>query len=98
VHKGEILTPAASAGALKGITRATVFDIARELGIPMREAELTRYDIWCADECFLTGTGAEVIPVVKLDGRVIGTGKPGPITGRILTSFRKRVLVEGTRI
>ena len=50
-----------------------------------------------ADECFLTGTGAEVIPVVKLDGRVIGSGKPGPITGRVLTSFRKRVLVEGTR-
>ncbi len=98
IHKGEILTPAASAGALKGITRATVFEIARELGIPMRETDLTRYDIWCADECFLTGTGAEVIPVVKLDGRVIGTGKPGPITGRVLTSFRQRVLVEGTRI
>ena len=98
VCKGEIITPAASAGALKGITRATVFDIAKELGIPMREADLTRYDVWCADECFLTGTGAEVIPVVKLDGRVIGTGKPGPITGRVLTSFRKRVLAEGTRI
>ena len=98
IHKGEILTPAASAGALKGITRATVFDIARQLGIPMRETDLTRYDIWCADECFLTGTGAEVIPVVKLDGRVIGTGKPGPITGRVLTSFHQRVLVEGTRI
>jgi branched-chain amino acid aminotransferase len=98
VHKGEILTPAASAGALKGITRATVFDIAKALGIPMREADLTRYDIWCADECFLTGTGAEVIPVVKLDGRVIGTGKPGPVTGRVLTSFRQKVLVEGTRI
>jgi branched-chain amino acid aminotransferase len=98
VHKGEILTPAASAGALKGITRSTVFDISQELGIPMREADLTRYDIWCADECFLSGTGAEVIPVVKLDGRVIGTGKPGPITARVLTSFRKRVLVDGTRI
>ena len=98
IHKGEILTPAASAGALKGITRGTVFDIAKELGIPMREADLTRYDIWCADECFLTGTGAEVIAVVKLDGRVIGNGKPGPITGRVLTSFRKKVLVEGTRI
>jgi len=98
VQKGEIITPAASAGALKGITRATVFDIARELGIPMREADLTRYDVWCADECFLTGTGAEVIPVVKLDGRVIGTGKPGPVTARVLGSFRQRVLVEGTRI
>ena len=98
VHKGEIITPSASAGALKGITRATVFDIAQELGIPMRAADLTRYDVWCADECFLTGTGAEVIPVVKLDGRVIGTGKPGPVTARVLASFRKRVLVEGTRI
>ena len=64
---------------------------------PLREADLTRYDVWCADECFLTGTGAEVIPVVKLDGRVIGTGKPGPVTGRVLASFRQRVLVEGTR-
>jgi branched-chain amino acid aminotransferase len=98
IHKGEILTPAASAGALKGITRATIFDIARELGIPMREADLTRHDVWCADECFLTGTGAEVIPVVKLDSRVIGTGKPGPVTGRVLASFRQRVLTEGTRI
>src|SRR4051812_24165852 len=97
IHKGTIITPAASAGALKGITRATIFDIAKELGIPMKEADLTRYDVWCADECFLTGTGAEVIPVVKLDGRSIGDGKPGPITGRVLTSFRKRVLVEGTR-
>ena len=98
VHKGQILTPAATAGALKGITRSSVFDIARELGIPMREADITRYDIWCADECFLSGTGAEVIPVVKLDGRVIGTGKPGPVTARVLASFRKKVLVEGTKI
>ena len=59
---------------------------------------MTRYDIWCADECFLTGSGAEVIPVVKLDGRVIGDGKPGPVTQRVLAAFRRRVLVEGTRI
>ena len=98
IQKGEILTPAASAGALKGITRATIFDIARELGLLIREADLTRHDIWCADECFLTGTGAEVIPVVKLDSRVIGNGKPGPITARVLASFRQRVLTEGTRI
>ncbi len=97
VIKGEILTPSASAGALKGITRGTIFDIAAELKLPMREVELTRYDIWCADECFLTGTGAEVIPVVKLDGRVIGTGKPGPVTARVLENFRRKVLVEGTR-
>ena len=98
VSKGEILTPSSSAGALKGITRGTIFDIAKEQNIPMREADLMRYDVWCADECFLTGTGAEVIPVVKLDGRVIGTGKPGPVTSKVLEHFRRKVLVEGTRI
>jgi branched-chain amino acid aminotransferase len=98
VHKGVIVTPAASQGALKGITRDTIFDIATEIGVPMREGNLTRYDVWNADECFLTGTAAEVIPVVKLDGRVIGNGKPGSITARVLDVFRRRVLVEGTRI
>jgi branched-chain amino acid aminotransferase len=98
VHKGEIITPAASQGALKGITRDTIFDIAKEIGVPMREANLTRYDVWNAHECFLTGTAAEVIPVVKLDGRVIGTGKPGSITARVLEAFRRRVLAEGTRL
>ena len=98
VHKGAIITPSASQGALKGITRDAVVDIAGELGIPLRDSIMTRYDIWCADECFLTGSGAEVIPVVKLDGRVIGEGRPGPITQRVLAAFRRRVLVEGTRI
>ncbi len=98
ISKGEIITPASTAGALKGITRGTIFDVAKAIGVTIREANLTRYDVWCADECFLTGTGAEVIPVVKLDGRVIGTGKPGPITARVLVGFRQRVLVEGTRI
>ncbi len=98
VHKGEILTPSASQGALKGVTRGAIIEIARDLSIPEREANLTRYDLWCADECFLTGSGAEVIPVVKLDGRTIGTGKPGPVTRKVLAEFRKRVLVDGTRI
>ena len=98
VHKGALLTPAASQGALKGVTRHAVVDIAADLKIPVREADLTRYDLWCADECFLTGSGAEVIPVVKLDGRVIGGGKPGPLTKRITAEFRRRVLVEGTRL
>jgi branched-chain amino acid aminotransferase len=98
VHKGEIITPAASQGALKGITRGTIFDIGKELNVPVRECDMTRYDVWCADECFLTGSGAEVIPVVKLDGRQIGSGTPGPITQQVLASFRRRVLVEGTRI
>jgi branched-chain amino acid aminotransferase len=98
VHKGAILSPAAAAGALAGITRGAIFDIAQELGLPLREAQLTRYDVWCADECFLTGSGAEVIPVVRLDGRTIGTGRPGPVTRDVLAAFRRRVLVEGTRI
>ena len=98
IHKGEIITPAASQGALKGITRDTILDIAKELNLPLREANLTRYDVWNADECFLTGTAAEVIPVVKLDGREIGTGKPGTITQKVLGAFRRRVLSEGTRI
>jgi len=98
VHKGAIIAPAASQGALKGITRSAIIDIAKELNVPFVEADMTRYDVWCADECFLTGTAAEVIPVVKLDGREIGDGKPGPITHRVLECFRKRVLAEGTRI
>lgn len=98
VHKGEIITPSASQGALKGITRGTILDIASELKVPCRETDLTRYDIWCADECFLTGTGAEVIPVTKLDGRTIGVGKPGPVTRRVLEAFRRRVTTEGTKL
>jgi branched-chain amino acid aminotransferase len=98
VHRGSILTPPASQGALEGITRGAILAIAAELGIPAKEANLTRFDIWCADECFLTGTGAEVIPVVGLDGREIGSGRPGPVTRRVLEEFRRRVRTEGTRI
>jgi len=98
VHRGAIITPSASQGALQGITRGTVFDLAAELGVPIRESNLTRYDVWCADECFLTGTGAEIIPVSRLDGREIGAGRPGPVTQQVMQAFRRRVLVEGTRI
>ena len=98
VHKGELLTPSSSQGALKGVTRSAIVDIAKDLGVPLREANLTRYDLWCSDECFLTGSGAEVIPVVKLDGRTIGEGRPGPVTKRVMGEFRKRVLTDGTRI
>jgi branched-chain amino acid aminotransferase len=98
VFKGEVLTPKVSSGALKGITRDTILDVARELGVPMREVDLTRYDVWIADELFLTGTAAEAIPVVTVDGREIGSGKPGPVTARFIEAFRRRVSVEGTRI
>ncbi len=97
-HKGRLYTPSAQQGGLKGITRDSVFDIAKEIGVSIEEHDLTRYDVWNADECFLTGTGAEVIPVVKLDGREIGTAKPGPIFEKVLEAFRRRVRVEGTRI
>ncbi|MDA8735774.1 branched-chain-amino-acid transaminase [Opitutales bacterium] len=98
VHKGELITPAASSGALKGITRDTALAIAEELGIPWREANMTRYDVWVAEEVFLTGTAAEIVPIVEIDARVIGDGKPGPITAKFLESFHRRVSVEGTML
>lgn len=98
IHKGELITPSASAGALKGITRDTALAIASELEVPWRESNLTRYDVWVADEVFLTGTAAEIVPIVEIDARMIGDGKPGPITGRFLESFRRRVSSEGTML
>ena len=95
VQKGRLLTPPLSAGALYGVTRNTVLDCARALGIPSGEPQLTRYDVYNADEMFLTGTGAEMIPVVKVDGRVIGTGHPGPITHRLLAAFRETTKTDG---
>jgi branched-chain amino acid aminotransferase len=98
IHKGRLLTPASHAGALIGITRQVALEVAEQLGLKVCETNLTRYDVWNADECFLTGTAAEVIPVIEVDGRSIGNGKPGPMTARILESFRKKVSKEGTRI
>ncbi|HWB05519.1 MAG TPA: branched-chain-amino-acid transaminase [Verrucomicrobiales bacterium] len=96
IRDGTILTPPITAGALDGITRKAVFDIAASLGIPMREVEISRHDIYTADECFLTGTAAEVIAVSKLDQRPIGDGKPGPVTGRVIAAFRELVRTTGT--
>ena len=79
VKHGLLRTPPISAGILEGITRNTVIDLAEASGITVQEMALTRHDVYTADELFLTGTGAEIIAVVKVDGRVIGTGKPGPI-------------------
>ncbi len=98
IHKGELITPSASAGALKGITRDTVLKIADDLGILWREANLTRYDIWVADEVFLTGTAAEIIPIIEVDARSIGSGKPGVITGSFTKKFHQLVSVEGTML
>jgi branched-chain amino acid aminotransferase len=98
VKRGEIMTPPITAGALRGITRSVVFDIAAELGLRISEPELTRHDVYIADEAFLTGTAAEVIPMVKVDGRIIGDGKPGPITQRTIERFRQVTRESGTPI
>ena len=96
VRHGAIATPPLSAGALDGITRSVVFEIASELGIPIRETDMSRHEIYTADECFLTGTAAEVIAAVKLDQRVIGDGTPGPITQRVIAKFRELANTTGT--
>ena len=94
----QLFTPPLSAGALYGITRGVVMELARESGLAVTEPNLTRYDLFNADECFLTGTGAEVIPVVKIDGRVIGTGKPGPVTTGLVRKYHALTKVSGEPI
>ena len=91
VRKGKLLTPGPDAGILEGITRNTIIELAGEMGVEVREIPLTKFDAYIADEVFLTGSGAEVIPVVKIDGRVIGDGKPGPITRQLHERFHKLV-------
>jgi len=98
LKRGTLFTPPISAGGLRGITREVVFKIAAELGIAVREPEMTRYDIYTADECFLTGTAAEIIPVISLDKRLIGNGKPGPQTARLIARFRELTQSSGTPI
>jgi branched-chain amino acid aminotransferase len=87
VKENQVLTPPLTAGALYGITRRVVLEISAELGYKVAETNLTRYDLFNADECFLTGTGAELVPIVRIDGRVIGEGKPGPITERLVEQY-----------
>ncbi len=98
VRRGTVYTPPVFAGALCGVTRNVVFEICHELGIPIREIEMTRYDVYTADECFLTGTAAEVIAAIELDTRVIGDGKPGVLTQRVIARFRELVGSTGTPI
>lgn len=99
VVKGdEILTPPAHLGLLKGITRAVVLEIGRELSLRTEERVLVMQDVYTADEVFLSGTGAELVPVVEVDGRIIGSGKPGPAFLRLLEGFRQRTQWDGTPI
>jgi len=95
VHGNRLVTPPLYAGALYGITRGVVMELARTAGMDVVETNLTRYDIFNADECFLTGTAAELMPVVKVDGRVIGTGKPGPTTLKLVSQYHALTTASG---
>ncbi len=95
VKSGALKTPDLTQGALGGITRSAILDLARQAGIPAFETVFALHDVYNADECFLTGTGAEVVPVVSLDGRPIGDGSPGPMTRRLAAEFRKLRKTDG---
>lgn len=98
VKRNQLITPPLSAGALYGITRGTVLDLAREAGLEVCEPDVTRYDVYNADECFLTGSAAELIPITKVDGRQIGEGTPGPVFKKLLGLFRDLTKRSGTAI
>ncbi|TEB07987.1 Branched-chain-amino-acid aminotransferase [Pelotomaculum schinkii] len=98
VKKGALITPALHVGLLEGITRNTVMDLARERNIQVEEKVFTLYDVYTADEVFLTGTAAEIIPTVQVDGRLIGDGQPGPMTRELRTAFHELTKVDGPLI
>jgi branched-chain amino acid aminotransferase len=98
VKRGRIYTPPLNAGLLNGVTRGVVFELADQISISIVERDLTTYDLYTADECFLTGTAAEVIPAVELDRRAIGNGHPGPITLQLIAHFRDLTRSTGTPI
>jgi branched-chain amino acid aminotransferase len=98
VKNGALFTPPLSAGALYGITRQTVIELAEAVGVKVSEPDLTRYDLFNADECFLTGTGAEIMPVIKIDGRVVGSGKPGALTRKLTENYHALTKVSGEPI
>jgi branched-chain amino acid aminotransferase len=95
VRGGALLTPAPQDGALEGITRGALLELAGEARIAAREKRLTRYDVYTADECFLSGTGAEVMPIAEVDGRKIGAVTPGPVTKTLSEAFHALVRREG---
>lgn len=98
IKNGRLMTPPLTAGALGGITRRAVMDIASECGMNCVEVELTRYDLWVADEIFLTGTAAEVVPVREVDGRITGCGCKGEVTARFMDGFHKLTRKQGELI
>lgn len=98
MKNGVMYTPTVASGSLNGITRKAVMELVEEAGIPLREVQMARYDLYTADEMFLTGTAAEVVPVREYDKRVIGTGEPGPVTLQMLDAFHKLAETTGTPI
>jgi branched-chain amino acid aminotransferase len=98
VRRGKLLTPPTYVGALEGITRRVVMELAAARNMPVREEPFTRHDLYTATECFLTGTAAEVIPVVKVDERIIGDGYPGPISRQLIADFKKLTQTTGVTI
>ncbi len=98
IKRGTLKTPDLMQGALGGITRAAVLDLARRAKIPCAETVLALHDLYNADECFLTGTGAEIVPVISIDGRRVGDGKPGSITKKLLADFRVLRTQDGIKV
>lgn len=98
IKKGQIFTPTVYSGALAGITRRVIMNLCNEIGKPVQETQMTRYDLFVADEVFLTGTGAELVPVREIDGRIIGSQTPGPVTQVLLEKFRNLTQSQGTPI
>ncbi|MCX7015498.1 MAG: branched-chain-amino-acid transaminase [Candidatus Sumerlaeota bacterium] len=98
IKDGALYTPPVYLGALKGVTRGCIMEIARQEGMEIHEEPFTRFEVYTADECFLTGTAAEAIPVVKVDARPIGDGKPGPTTKRLIERFRKMTATDGEMV
>lgn len=98
VKNGVLITPPPYVGILVGITRNAIIETAERLGIKVEEKVFTRYEVFTADECFLSGTAAEAVPVVKVDGRPIADGKPGPITKQIIKEFKELIKTEGMEI
>jgi branched-chain amino acid aminotransferase len=98
VKRGQLYTPPQCMGTLRGITRDTVLELAKKDKISVHEHVITRHEVYISDECFLTGTAAEIVPVVKVDGRLIGTGKPGPTTLKLMKEFKQLTKTEGVKI
>lgn len=98
IKGNKLMTPPSWCGGLEGITRDKVMQLARAMGMEVQETVMTRYELWTADEAFLTGTAAEVIAVVELDKRPIGTGTPGPVTKKLVQAYRKLAGTDGVRV